>query len=166
MYDPIRKLSRLNQSLLLLMKIENKQFLKTEVIDLRKRVEEKIEQFAELWQNEEIDLSASLEDCQIAANSELIDILLNNLFSNATRHNYHRGLIQVDLTGNILTVRNSGIDHLLDTERVFRRFFKDRPETASNGLGLAIIKEIALANGFHIQYGFEKGLHVFTISFN
>jgi|SRR6218665_133389 len=163
MYDPIRKLSRLNQSLLLLMKIENRQFPSKEMIGLRAKVEEKIAQFAELWQDRGIKLTATLSNTSIEANPELTDILLNNLFSNATRHNQQGGVILITLDAQKLTIGNSGPDHALDPDRVFRRFFKDRPEANGNGLGLAIIKEIAQASGINIRYEFRNGLHYFHL---
>lgn len=163
MYDPIRKLSRLNQSLLLLMKIGNRQFPSKEIIDLRSKVEEKIGQFAELWQDREISLTASLSNVNINANPELTDILLNNLFSNATRHNVPGGNIHIILDEKKLTIGNLGTDHALDPDRIFQRFFKDRPEASSNGLGLAIIKEIAQASGFTVRYDFINGSHYFHV---
>lgn len=163
MYDPIRKLSRLNQALLLLMKIENRQFPLKEAIDLRLKVEEKIAQFMELWQDRDIKLSATLNDTVIHANPELTDILLNNLFSNATRHNQHGGTILIILDEQKLTIGNTGLDHPLDADRVFRRFFKDKPEASGNGLGLAIIKEIARVSGIRVRYEFDDELHSFHL---
>ena len=48
-YASIKKLSRLSHSLLLLAKIENLQFDNIQRIDLKQKLEEKLEQFQELW---------------------------------------------------------------------------------------------------------------------
>jgi signal transduction histidine kinase len=96
-YSAIEKLSRLNQSLLLLAKIENNQFAETTNIDLKQKIEEKLDAFHELWQNQNISVSSSLKDATVDLNSELTEILLNNLLSNATRHNFSNGSIRIIL---------------------------------------------------------------------
>src|SRR5438270_6802034 len=53
-YNAIERLTRLNQSLLLLAKIENHQFEEVSAIDLKKNLEEKLSQFQELWQSQQI----------------------------------------------------------------------------------------------------------------
>ena len=59
-YKTLQSLNRLNQSLLLLAKIENNQFNEKAVFNLKELLENKIQQFSDLWKNLDITLSASL----------------------------------------------------------------------------------------------------------
>ncbi|ANE50893.1 hypothetical protein SY85_10645 [Flavisolibacter tropicus] len=162
-YSAIEKLNRLNQSLLLLTKIENSQFEKVSVINLKQKVEEKLAEFLELWDNQQVLVTAELKEITILMNNELADVLLNNLLSNATRHNYTGGRIAIFLDADHLRIVNSGNRHSLDEEKIFQRFYKSVQSSESNGLGLSIIKQICDVSGFTAIYGYEPGIHTFII---
>ena len=163
-YTAIEKLSRLNQSLLLLAKIENNQYAETSGINLKEKITEKLAAFHELWQNENISVTSSLEDAKVNLNTELADILLNNLFSNATRHNFPNGCIRIDLKERELKISNSSNVKELNSEQMFLRFFAQDKKSRYNGLGLSIIKQICDVSGFNIQYSFAEGQHRFRLS--
>ncbi|HEV8508759.1 MAG TPA: histidine kinase dimerization/phospho-acceptor domain-containing protein, partial [Chitinophagaceae bacterium] len=116
-YSAIEKLSRLNQSLLLLTKIENNQYAETSSINLKGKITEKLAAFHELWQNQGISVTSSLQDANVNLNSELVDILLNNLFSNATRHNFSNGFINVNLQEKQLEISNSSNEKELNSQQ-------------------------------------------------
>jgi len=163
-YSSIKKLSRLNQSLLLLAKIENQQFDNKRKINLKEKVEEKIEQFRELWQNNGITINYSLHESYYYLSPELLDILLNNLFSNATNHNTNNGHITIKLEQNKLTVNNSGLPATLDEKKLFTRFYKTPVNSNRNGLGLSIVKQIAKASGINVIYKYDEKIHSFIVS--
>lgn len=163
-YAAIKKLSRLNQSLLLLTKIGNHQFNQTGSVDLKEKVEEKLLQFQELWQTNQVQVTSRLEAASVQASPELIDILLNNLFSNASNHNIPRGSIDIFLQPQSVTVRNTGATTPLDPTRLFRRFYKGEQHTGHNGLGLSIIKQICEVSAITPTYRFDDGRHEFTLS--
>jgi signal transduction histidine kinase len=163
-YGAIEKLSRLNQSLLLLTKIENNQYAETAAVDLKQKIGEKIDAFNELWQNQSISVSSSLEDISVEMNIALADILLNNLLSNATRHNFQNGSIQIELTKTHLRITNSSLQKELDRQRLFSRFSRSIDGKGYTGLGLSIIKQICDASGFIIDYSIIEQQHSFTIS--
>ncbi|HLZ88562.1 MAG TPA: HAMP domain-containing sensor histidine kinase, partial [Puia sp.] len=134
LFASLKKLSRLNQSLLLLTKISNQQFHQLEQIDLREKMEDKLVQFRELWSANRIAASWQLEEASIEASPDLIDILLNNILSNAGNHNITNGLIHILLEPNKLTVSNTSPSPALDPKRVFTRFYKGELNTGNNGL--------------------------------
>src|SRR6185312_11468605 len=88
LYTAVSRLTRLNQSLLLLVKIENHLLEGNHEIDLRPVIEELIIQFEEIFQDKGLKVSAELSDKRLNTNPYLIDVLLNNLLSNAIRHNH------------------------------------------------------------------------------
>ncbi|HZJ60720.1 MAG TPA: HAMP domain-containing sensor histidine kinase [Chitinophagaceae bacterium] len=163
-YSAIEKLSRLNQSLLLLAKIENNQFAETSLINLKQKLEEKLDAFHELWQNQSISVSSSLVDSNVNLNSELTDILLNNLLSNATRHNFSNGYINVVLKEKMIEISNSSREKELNSQQMFLRFFSQDKKSRYNGLGLSIIKQICDVSGFSIRYLFTGNEHRFILS--
>jgi signal transduction histidine kinase len=162
-YEAIEKLSRLTQSLLFLAKIENNQFSQTSSIDIKEKIEQKIQAFNELWQNQNIAVSTSLNPLHVNMNNELADTLLNNLFSNATRHNFPQGFIRVRLIGKQLTIANSSSQKRLDDQRIFSRFYKQAEGSSHNGLGLSIVKQICDVSGLNIHYSFDDQQHSFSV---
>jgi signal transduction histidine kinase len=162
-YGAVKKMSRLSGSLLLLTKIENQQFEQVTDVDLRQTIEEKVKQFQELWNTNQLNLNVHLEEAVIYANEDLIEILLNNLLSNASRHNSAAGSIDIFLRSHELIISNPGSKHL-DTRRIFRRFYKEETNSHSNGLGLSIIKQICEESDIQIAYFYRDGKHVFQLN--
>jgi signal transduction histidine kinase len=162
-YLAVQKLTHLNQSLLLLAKIENNQFDDVLHIDLKAKLMEKLSDFQELWQVHMIKVEAELEKVSIKMNPQLSDILLNNLLSNATKYNYEGGTISILLKQGLLTITNSSHESALDHEKIFSRFYKASQSTEQNGLGLSIIRQICEASACRVSYGFTHGNHSFTI---
>ncbi len=163
-YQAIEKLSRLNYSLLLLAKIENNQYAETSPVNLKQKIEEKINAFHELWQSQNISVSISLVNAIINMNNELADILLNNLLSNATRHNVPGGNIKIEISNKSLCISNSSLQKGLDQRRLYSRFYKQEGVHGQNGLGLSIIKQICDVSGLKIDYSFRHEQHLFVIS--
>lgn len=165
-FGAIKKLSRLNQSLLLLTKISNRQFDHFEDVDLRERITDKIRQFRELWLNNGISVTSDLQEASVYASPELIDILLNNLFSNASNHNTPEGVIDIVLEPGRFTVTNAGLSEPLDESRIFTRFYKGNQYTGRNGLGLSIIKQICEVTTMTPSYSYSRSRHSFTFTWN
>lgn len=164
-YDAITQLKKLNQSLLLLAKIENGQFAAGENIDLHQAITDKQNQLAEQWQSRHIVMHTSLEKAIIRGNAHLVDILLNNLFSNAVRHNLPGGFIRLHLQPQRLQISNSGQAKPLNEQFIFNRFYKGNSVSVQHGLGLSIVKQICDVSGYTCSYTFElPNVHSFTIT--
>jgi signal transduction histidine kinase len=163
-YASVKKMSQLSRSLLLMTKIGNQQFDKLSEINVKDKIGEKLKQFHELWNNNQLHLRCELEDAFITANETLVDILLNNLLSNASRHNIKGGSIDIVLKGRELTVANTGLLKPLDPKRIFQRFYKEEANSHHNGLGLSIIKQICEQSNIQITYRYENGNHIFQMN--
>ncbi|NRF40103.1 ATP-binding protein [Pedobacter foliorum] len=118
-----------------------------------------------MWAGQDISVNIELEAATLTANSELIDILLNNLFSNASRHNVEKGGIQIVLRKHYMSISNTAKLNALDTAKLFNRFYKQDPFSQNNGLGLAIGQQIAQCSGIIIHYDFKDQQHVFSVQF-
>jgi signal transduction histidine kinase len=163
-YAATNKLSRLNQSLLLLVKIENNLIDDAEPLQLDVLIEEKVQQFQELFLSRQLTVKADLLQKEILASKFLTDILLNNLFSNAIRHNIAGGDIEIRLKNNALVFSNSGVAGQLEKDKIFERFIKGQ-QSEGTGLGLALVKNICHLNGWDISYHYSNLLHSFEIIF-
>lgn len=163
--DNIQRMARLNRSLLLLSKIENKQFAAGREISVNGLAKEVVEDFADGAAYRELSLHFS-EDAEVVvdANEDLLRILLTNLIKNAVTHNQRGGDVRITIQENALVVENTGADASLDGPALFTRFNKGEA-TSSTGLGLAIAKAIADLYGFRISYSFRNSLHTMVVSF-
>jgi signal transduction histidine kinase len=164
-YGSINKSSRLNQSLLLLAKLENKLVVDDGTIDLENLLNQKLLQFQELLQAKDIILHYDIQPKQIIASMYLLEILLNNLFSNAIRHNTTGGTIGVQLNENYLTIKNTGAGYSLNDQLIFDRFQKGK-ESQGTGLGLTLVKNICHYYHYTIQYKYDSPWHTFILTFN
>jgi signal transduction histidine kinase len=163
-YSATGKLSRMNQSLLLLVKIENNLIEDAELLSLDILISQKIKQFQELISAKELTVIETIEMRKVMVSKYLIDILLNNLFSNAIRHNINNGKVTINLTDAHLVFQNTGSNHALNAGTLFERFQKGK-KSEGVGLGLTIVKNICSVYSWHINYSFENSLHTFQIVF-
>jgi signal transduction histidine kinase len=164
-HQTARRLSRLNQTLLLLAKIENRQFENKEEIDAGKLLEAKLEFYNDLIHHKGITLEKNIaQEIKLHIHPVLADILISNLITNAIRHNKKGGTIHVLLDKEKLSICNSG-EQLLSAEKLFDRFYKENSSSESTGLGLALVKQVAETNGMKIAYSAKDGMHCFKIIF-
>jgi signal transduction histidine kinase len=163
-YGAIKKLSLINKDLLLITKIENHQFENKTEIDLLPIIESKIIEFQELWSMSGLELVTELNPAKIIISKELIDILVNNILSNAVKHNIPNGKIVIKLNPGLLVVSNSGSNYSLNENLIFKRFYKVDNHTDNNGLGLSIVKQICNTSDIGIIYNYTDSLHAFTFN--
>ena len=160
------RLNRLNKNLLLLSKIESKQFNVPENIILNEIINKQLDFFREQALAKAIIVNVKLEqNISVKSNAFLSEILISNLFLNAINHNTENGTIEIILNTNKLTVSNTGSLQSLKTDKLFERFSKVNPSSKGNGLGLSIIKKIADNNNWEVFYNYKNKLHIFEIQF-
>ncbi|MDM8160079.1 HAMP domain-containing sensor histidine kinase [Labilibaculum sp. K2S] len=162
--NSLKRLSSLNNSLILLAKIENRQFAVDQEISFHRMSKKKAEEFKPLFESKElkVDIKFSHDFC-CQLNETLAERLFNNLFSNAINHNNKGGTIQIVICENEFKICNTGPEHSLTDETIFRRFTKG--SSKSYGLGLAIVKNICETGNLQIQY-MKNGMHCFKICKN
>lgn len=164
--NSVDKLSKMGQSLSLLTKLGNREFESPGPINLSALVKECLFAFQELMEMKSLTLEDEIEDdVMVSLHPVLANILLNNLMSNAIRHNVLNGLIKVSLNHNRLEIANTGEELTAPAEEMFERFRKNDPNSQSIGLGLAIVKQICNQNDLQICYEYRGVMHVLQISF-
>lgn len=164
--NSIERLSKINHSLTLLNKLENQEFPAREPVNLSQHIHHILDDFSELIEMKSISLKKEIrEDVKVLIHPSLADILLTNLFSNAIRHNFHGGTIDIRLTPERLTVENTGPAPELPLEQAFQRFSRTSKNTDSVGLGLAIVKQICELSDLGIEYQFRNSRHILLLTF-
>lgn len=160
------RLVRLNKSLLLLTKIENRQFLNNEDLSLNTLVTNIVEELEDMatFKNITIQVQQELE-LNLSLDSSLANIMVSNLIRNALFHNIEGGEVDITITENALLVANTGVEGPLDAEQVFSRFYKSDASSKGTGLGLAIVQAICHLYGFEVSYHYDQSKHIFKLNF-
>lgn len=97
--EAANRLSRLNQALLLLTKIENRQFLAgTEAVNFSPIINRKLRDLEDLIAQRQIIIKTELIPTGPVMHPALAEVLVNNLLTNAIRHNLQNGTILISLT--------------------------------------------------------------------
>ncbi len=161
------KLSRLNQSLLLLAKIENRQFQNPGKVNFSEVMNECVENFEELASIKNISIEKKFpENVFVEMNDSLAEILASNIILNAIKHNVHNGNIKIDLSEKSMSVSNTGNEPNENTGDFFQRFKKSSSSGDSIGLGLAIVKSICDTYAFAVSYSYKEGIHIIEVDFH
>lgn len=162
----LKTLSRLKSiinSLLLISKVENNQYIKSDYISVRETVTEVFEELEHRLLMLNLKMEINLKDnFSFNGNQSLFHILLTNLVSNAVKYNVPSGMVKIwgvsQKEGYHLSVEDTG--NGMDAEEVnnaFTRFEKLRSDREdSYGLGLAIVKSIAAFHDIDISISSQK----------
>ncbi|MFA6084012.1 sensor histidine kinase [Mucilaginibacter sp.] len=162
-YGTVTRLTRLNKSMLLLAKIENGLIQDDQEINLKEIVEESLYQHEEMIHQLNIKLITDLQDKKLQTSKSLIEVLLNNLISNAIRHNYPNGKLTLKINAEKLTISNTGKGSF-DFGQVLKRFHKS-DGSEGIGLGLTLCKQICDNHGYTFSYEHNNDLHTFSVIF-
>ena len=149
---------RLNRSLLLLARIENRQFPNTQDVPLGQVCQRLIEEFQPFAEFKQVTITlVEAAPFVRSMDPDLAHVLVTNLVKNAIVHNVAGGSVRIEVNGGELSITNSGADLPLDATRIFDRFRKETKEEGGTGLGLSIAKAIATLYGFTLTYTFADG---------
>lgn len=160
----LERLTRLNRSLLLLSRIENRQFVQTENINWNGLVKQLMTEFEDFGAHQQVKIVLSEEgNFDHTGNRDLAGILISNLLKNAIFHTPSGTAVEVIISSGSIEFKNPGTGPL-EKSKVFSRF-KGTEKADSTGLGLAISKAIVEKMDLELNYTYTAQKHVFTITF-
>lgn len=164
-HESTMRLSRLNQALLLLTKIENRQFHDKEDLNLSAIVDVKLSELDEIFTHKNITATHKVTSLFIVGiHPALADVLITNLLNNAVKHNLPlNGRISILSEDSQLTFANTGPALTVPPQQLFERFRKQNPGSGSLGLGLAIVKTICAVYDLDIVYETKADMHTIVI---
>jgi len=154
----LNRLKSIINSLLLISKVENKQFNKNDEIHIADIVTEVCSELEDRLEDRGITFSNNIKHAySIKGNHSLIHTVLFNIINNAIKYNHEQGSIAItdnlNTDGYVLEIADTGIGMSdQQIEKAFDRFEKlDTDEKESYGLGLAIVKSITAFHNIKIQ---------------
>lgn len=165
-YQSSRRLSDLISNILKLNKLE-KQTIVPEVrtYDVCAQLAECALGYEQAWEGKALEFEADMEDrADIAADPALMELVWNNLFSNAVKFTEPGGSILLTETSDAenvyVSVRDTGCGMCEETRKhIFEKFYQGDTShaTAGNGLGLALAMRVLQLNHFDIQVESVQG---------
>lgn len=164
----IKRLSAMNQSLLLLAKIDNQQFAHRERVNISELVNQLLDNYLDYAAHKGIVFIRLIEDgLYRSLNRQLADVLFSNLIKNAIRHGNPNSSVLVQVGSHCLIITNEGDPLPFPEEHLFRRFVRNQALPQSTGLGLALVKQIADQYGMIVYYNYSSAMrrHVFQVDF-
>jgi two-component system OmpR family sensor kinase len=166
MHDELERLAKINHSLTLLAKLEHYESSPGTLTDLSQLVPATEAAFADLAEMKGLHTEQRIAPgVRVPLDESLAQLLLNNLLSNAIRHNRPGGEIRIELTATELLLRNTGGAPSVPVEELFGRFKKGNASLDSIGIGLAIVKRISELYGHRISYTYADGWHNVRLDF-
>jgi len=165
-YEASNRLSRLNKTLILLARIENRQFPESKDVVLKNIINNQLELLEDLINSKNINIENEIKNnFSVHMNPFLAEILFMNLIKNALRHNVNNGKIIIHQSSNVISISNTGPEHEVSSDDLFKRFYKSSNSSESLGLGLSIVKKICEVYNFNIEYKYYE-MHYFSINFS
>ncbi len=166
MMKTLNRLKKIVHSLLYISRIENDQFTKKDTVNIHNLVLEVNDELSHRMEMKSIEftntISSRVNLNQV--NHDLLFQLIYNLINNAIRYNKEQGSITVNdyyAPGQpyTLLIIDSGIGiRQEELGTIFNRFKKSaQTDGEGYGLGLSIVKSIALYHGFEIKVSSEFG---------
>ena len=164
--ETTNRLSKINQALIFLTKIDNRFYTEGSTFDLYQLLKEQLELFEESIQQKQINLELKIEDpLHIYMNRYLAESMINNLISNAILHNNDAKLISIIIEKNNFSITNSGEDLTFSPDKIFDRFKRSVTDKKSLGIGLSVVKSICDLYRFKLSYFSKNNLHTFIVKF-
>ncbi|MCU4155301.1 hypothetical protein J1N10_04900 [Carboxylicivirga sp. A043] len=164
--ETTNRLSKTNQALIFLAKLDNRVFADAEMVNFNELIRKQLENLEPLI--DEADLKVDIisrSQLSSTMNMSLAHTLILNLLKNAIRHNIKNGFIKVLIDNNSLKISNSGLAVTYEPEKLFGRFQKNSQHPQSLGIGLSIVKRICDISGISISYQQEGSEHIFELKF-
>lgn len=161
-YQSVKRLSKLNERLLLLTKLDNNQFENRVKINFSALIDSKMEEFEPLFSEKQLEFKwITKGSFNAEMDAVLANVLISNLLGNVVKHAVNQSVFNIETseTGFVFSNRT---DEEIAVDTVFKRFNKGNSSANSTGLGLSIVKRICEVSALTIDASIHKG--VFKIS--
>jgi len=167
-----KRISDLITNVLKLNKLENQEIQERhEVFSLTDALSDSVIEFEPLIEKKNLELNCDFDDVIIFSSRSLLEIVWNNLISNAVKFTPDGGKIDISLKRNNksveISVTDTGCGMTSETgEKIFEKFYQGDTShsTQGNGLGLALVKKVIdiLGGEISVQSELNQG-STFTI---
>lgn len=160
----LRKVILFNRSILFIAKIRNGQYSERKVLNLRILFNNYTKLYEELLTMRNISVSiVSSVDCKASVHPVLAEHLVQNLLTNAIKHNFDGGRIDIASFKDRVVISNT-FDGVVPKGDLFEKYNHSKEKCDSSGLGLAIVKTICMKSELDVVYRIEGNRFVITLS--
>jgi len=164
--ETTNRLSKTNQALIFLAKLDNRVFAEDDAININDIIRKQLDNLDPLIKEAELSVElVSTSNISTRMNVSLAHTLIQNLLKNAIRHNVNGGFIKISLDKRNLEIKNTGQVVSYEPEDMFGRFQKNSQHPQSLGIGLSIVKRICDISDIAICYESKDSEHVFALHF-
>lgn len=166
------RLSQMATNVLNLTKVENQTIL-TDIMtyNLSEQLRSCILLLGGKWEKKNIDFVLDFSEHDISANEELLKQVWINLIDNAIKFSPERGTIELKIeeteTALSVSILNFGSEIPLEQQaKIFNKFYQadESHSTEGNGVGLAIVKQVAELHNAAVTVKSEHGATMFTVT--
>jgi len=149
--DGARRMAEMMTNILKLNRLENQQiYPKSETFDLGEQLCECLLRFENVWEQADIEIDTDIaESISVNGDQELLELVWNNLFSNAFKFTEAGGTVSVSLEADenyaMVKVKDNGCGMSADVgAHIFEKFYQGDTSHSvrGNGLGLALVKRV------------------------
>ena len=147
--EAITSLTALVTNILKLNKIENQGIIQKEKFSLDEQIRYCILAFEDKLDEKNIQLNVVLEEVIVKSDKALLEIVWNNLISNAVKYTSYGGTISISLkkdkNGIVVRVSDNGCGMSREMQKhIFEKFYQGDSSHSQegNGLGLALVKQV------------------------
>ncbi len=164
--DASRRLADLISNILKLNKLENQQvYPAAQTYSLSEQLCTCLLRFESVWEEKGIDLETDLDEAlTVHADPELLELVWNNLFSNAFKFTEAGGKVRLSVTREagfaVVSVSDTGCGISPEAGRhIFDKFYQADTShaTEGNGLGLSLVRRVVSIVGGEIRVESELG---------
>ncbi|MBO7187755.1 MAG: HAMP domain-containing histidine kinase, partial [Clostridia bacterium] len=160
-----KRITDLITNILKLNKLENQEIQeKHETFNLTEALADNVFEFDTIIENKNLELNCDFDEVTIFSSKSLLEIVWNNLISNAIKFTPDGGKIDITLKRkdkNVeIKVSDTGCGIKSEVgERIFEKFYQGDTShsTQGNGLGLALVKKVIDILGGEISVQSEVG---------
>ena len=163
-----KKLSDLVTNILRLNKLENQKLIpEIKRFNISELIINKIIQYESIIEEKNIELDVNIqEDLYINSEESYIEIIVNNLLTNAIKFTNEKGTISVSLQKNKneyeIKVKDTGIGMNAETgKHIFDKFYQGDTShhKEGNGLGLSLVKKVIdiIGGSISVESEINKG---------
>ena len=160
----LNRVVRFNRSILFLAKIRNNQFPTHREIDLREQLSLQLHLYEELFAVRNISLqNESEQPLLLPLHPILAEHLIQNILTNAIKHNYDGGWIRINTSADKMVVTNT-FDGTMPRGDIFEKYTHAYGRKGSTGLGLSIVKAICEKNDLAFSYRITENQFSLTVT--
>lgn len=168
----VKKQSNLITNILRLNKLDSQEIYEVSSFSLDEQLRCGILALDEKWGEKELDLDIDLDEVIISCDENLLEIVWNNLITNAIKFTEHGGKISIYLKTEenraVITIKDTGCGMGQETsKRIFDRFYQGDTSHSKegNGLGLSMVMRVIVLIEGMIEVESKEGIGTtFTVT--